>query len=241
MNKILTGLFRFARRSLMTTDNDMGQFRQKLNELIEQKDTLSDEEITAKVEEIKQIAGDLPDNEGKEKLNRFLEDFKAVKEQDPAVAKKAADAIADQFEKLDTEAMQDVPDVQPEATGEDTPAAEPAPELPPEGKEEVEETVEETEAPEGKPEDEDPNADYSLEEIYQFIKKRMAEDAGQGESEDAAPAKNKADGEANDAECGEEKKEDVVADHAPHIPVTVKDNTGKGSLSELFNMAKRGR
>ena len=62
--------------------------------------------------------------------------------------------------------------------------------------EEATEAVEETvakEEEEGEAEDADPNADYSLEEIYQFIKKRMAEDAC---AEDSAE------------EVEEEKKED---------------------------------
>lgn len=222
--KKLTGLFRAARKALMTVDNDMGMFREKLNELVEQKDALSDEEIVAKVEELKGITADLPDDEGKEKLVRFLEDFKAVKEQDPAVAKKAAESVADEFEKLDAAAMQDVPG--PAAEG---PVEEPVPaEEETVAEEAAEETVAEEEPLE---EDADPNAEYTLEEIYQFIKKRMAEDAAAGTEEEPA-----------EEEISEEKdEEEVVTDHAPHIPVTVNANAGAGSLSALFNMAKGDR
>ena len=102
--KLLTGLFRFARKRTQTTDNDMGMFRDKLNELVEQKETLSDEDVSAKVEELKAMSADLPDEEEKAKLDRFLEDFKSVKEQDAATAKEAAGLVADLFEKLDTQA-----------------------------------------------------------------------------------------------------------------------------------------
>lgn len=223
MNNLLTGLFRAARKALMTVDNDMGMFREKLNELVDQKDALSDEEIVAKVEELKSITADLPDDEGKEKLVRFLEDFKAVKEQDPAVAKKAAETVAEEFEKLDAAAMQDVPGGIAEESVEEP--------VPDEGETVAEEVAEETVAEE-KPleEDADPNAEYTLEEIYQFIKKRMAEDAEPGTEE--VPAEEISEGK---------EEEEVVADHAPHIPVTVNANAGAGSLASLFNMAKGDR
>jgi hypothetical protein len=189
MKKLLTGLFRAARKRTLTTDNDMGMFRDKLTELVEQKDSLSDEDVVKRVDELKEMTIDLPDEEEKAKLDRFLEDFKSVKEQDDATAKEAAGMVADLFEKLDTEAMKDVPDVGGEETTEEVketeteeaPLTESA--APEEATEEAKETVEETVAPEGEKEaeDADPNSDYTLEEIYQFIKKRMAEDCGTGD------------------------------------------------------------
>ena len=106
--KLITGLFRFARKRVQTTDTDMGAFRDKIDELVAKKDSLSDEEVESKVEELKTMSADLPESEDKGKLDRFLEDFKSVKEQDEATAKEAAGMVADLFEKLDTEAMQDV-------------------------------------------------------------------------------------------------------------------------------------
>ncbi len=232
--KLLTGLFRAARKRLMTTDNDMGMFREKLNELVASKDKLTDEEVAAKVDELKGFTADLPGDEDKAKLDRFLDDFKAVKEQDEAAAKEAAGMVADLFEKLDTEAMKDVP----ESAEEPAPAEEPAAaEAAPEATEGVAEIAEETEVPpaeEGEPEDAEPgaNADYTLEEIYQFIKKRMAEDAA---CQDEAP-----DAEAEE-DVEEEKEEEVVTDHAmPFIPVTVNNTKATGSLAEMFAKAKEG-
>lgn len=228
--KLLTGLFRFARKRVQTTDNDMGMFRDKLTELVEKKDTLSDEEVAKRVDELKEMTVDLPGEEDKAKLDRFLEDFKSVKEQDEATAKEAAVMVADLFEKLDTEAMKDVPETESvEETAEETETTEEEP-VAEESEESAEEAVEETETPdsEGKPEDADPNPEYTLEEIYQFVKKRMAEDCGTG------------DGLEESEE--EEKKEEVVTDNAPHISVTLDRTAGKGSLADMFaNLKKGGR
>lgn len=226
--KLLTGLFRAARKRVMTTDNDMGMFREKLTELVEKKDSFPDEEVASRVEELKAMTNDLPDEDEKAKLSRFLEDFKSVKEQDEATAKEAASMVADLFEKLDTEAMKDVPEASEEENVEET--GEVKGPLADEGSEEVaEETVEETVDPEGEEaKDAEPgaNADYTLEEIYQFVKKRMAEDSCAGDS-----------GE----EVEEEKEEEeVVTDHAPRIPVTMNGTVAKGSLAEMFQNIKKG-
>ena len=249
----LTGLFHKARKSLMTTDNDMGAFRDKLNELVDQKDTLDDDAIAAKVDEIKGFTGDLPEGDEKSKLDRFLEDFKQVKGQDPATAKKAVEMVADLFEKLDKEAMQDAPAEAPEqeppagvgppaegeAADEETSEAEGD-----DGVETPEGAVETTEPPategeeetaeeEGEATDADPNAEYTLEEIYQFIKKRQAEDAEAADEActDGAP------------EEGTEEKDDdqVVTDHAaPSIAVSIGNTATAGGLSDMFANIKRG-
>ena len=232
--KLLTGLFRAARKRVMTTDNDMGMFREKLNELVEKKAELPDEEVAKRVDELKEMTIDLPDEEEKAKLDRFLEDFKSVKEQDDAAAKEAAKMVADLFEKLDTEAMKDIPDVGGEETVEETEEETVTEESAPEETEEVKETVEETVAPEGEKketEDEDPNAQYSLEEIYQFIKKRMAEDSCAGDSAEEVEEKE------------EEEEKEVVTDNAPRIPVTMNGNGAKapaGTLADMFNKFKEG-
>ena len=236
MKKLLTGLFRAARKRTLTTDNDMGMFRDKLTELVEQKGSLSDEDVEKRVDELKEMTIDLPDDEEKSKLDRFLEDFKSVKEQDDAAAKEAANMVADLFEKLDTEAMKDVPDVGGEDTTEEVEETE-TEEAPltesaaPEETEEAKETVEETVAPEGEEkeaEDADPNSEYTLEEIYQFIKKRMAEDCGTGDG-------------AEEVEKEEDDEEEVVTDNAPRIPVTMNNGTpAEGSLLDMFHKLKEG-
>lgn len=251
--KLLTGLFRFARKRTQTTDNDMGMFRTKLDELVASKDTLTDEDVAARVDELKGMTNDLPDEDDKAKLDRFLEDFKSVKEQDEATAKEAASMVSDLFEKLDTAAMKDVPVVEEEtetesemtdAAGDDTLGGYVKNNVKADvdyltgkdgvAEEEAEETVEETVAPEGEAEDEDPNSDYTLEEIYQFIKKRMAEDSAAedcGTQDDADEVEEKEE---------EEEEEEVVTDHAPRIPVTMNRTAAKGSLADMFSRIKEG-
>lgn len=229
--KLLTGLFRAARKRTMTHDNDMGMFREKINELVEKKAELPDEDVAKRVDELKEMTIDLPDGEGKAELDRYLEDFKSVKGLEDPAAKEAAKMVADLFEKLDTEAMKDIPEVGGEETVEKTEEETVTEEAAPEATEEAKEAVEETEAPEGEKEeteDDDPNAQYSLEEIYQFIKKRMAEDSCAGDS-------------AEETEKEEEEEEEVVTDNAPRIPVTMNGTpAAKGSLADMFNKIKEG-
>lgn len=225
--KLMTGLFRFARKRAMTTDNDLGAFRSSIEELVEKKDGLSDEEVSAKVDELKALSADLPESEDKAKLDRFLDDFKAIKEQDESTAKEAAKLVADLFEKLDTAAMQDVPVVETETATEEAPettetATKSVEEtVAPETAETTEETSETDDDGEEKPFDE-----YTLEEIYQFVKKRMGEDATADSGEEV--------------ETEEEKEEEVVTDHAPFIPVTMNAKAAAGSLEEMFANIKKG-
>lgn len=237
---LLTGLFRAARKMLMTTDNDMGMFRTKLDELVAAKDTLSDEEIASKVEELKSFTTDLPESEDKSKLVRFLEDFKSIKEPAPEASKKAADWVADLFEKLDTEAMKDVPNVSEETTESVEETEAPLTEgAAPEVTEKTEQAVEETVAPEGEEakDAESPLNEYTLEEIYQYCKKRMAEESETGDG----CAKDGAEETEKEEEEKEEKEEkEVTTDNAPRIPVTMNGTPGAGSLSEMFNNIKNG-
>jgi len=198
--KLLTGLFRMARKRSQTKDNDLGMFREKIVDLVEKKDSLSVEDIAKKVEELKGLIVDLPDGDDKAKLERFLEDFKAVKEQDSATAKEAASMIADLFEKLDTEAMKDAPATEAEKVVEETTEK-------PVADEDEKKPAEEEKKPVA---DEKTLSDYTFEELYQLLKKRMAEDE----------------------EC---EKEETVTDCAPRVAVTMNDNTAKGSLAEMLN------
>lgn len=215
--KLLTGLFRLARKRVQTTDTDMGAFRDKITELVEKKDSFSDDEINRKVEELKSMSADLPESDDKGKLDRFLEDFKSVKEQDGATANEAAKMVADLFEKLDTEAMKDVPAQEPETLGGYV-------------KKNVEEDINhatQTKDADGEettePDSEKSNAQYTLEEIYQFIKKRLAEDSGEKTEEK------------------EEEETETVTDHAPHIPVTMNGGVpGEGSIGAMFARIKQG-
>lgn len=240
MKKILTGLFRGARKKLqLTHDNDMGAFREKLNSIVEQKDSISDEELKSKIEELKSMISDLPDGDDKSQLERFLEDFANVKEQDSNVAKEASKQVADLFEKLDTSAMQDTP----ENVGLDTD------EVVENAKEDEKEETADEDAPakeNAETKDDDPNPKYSLEEVYQFIKKRMAEDSDapaeddetKDESEKVEEEKDVVEDDDKDAE---KTSEEIAQDHAPRIIIKMtKDNAHRGGLYEMFEKIKQG-
>ena len=238
--KLLTGLFRAARKRTLTTDNDMGMFREKLTELVEKKAELPDEEVAKRVDELKEMTIDLPESEDKSKLDLYLEDIKSIKEQDDATAKEAASMVSDLFEKLDTEAMKGVEggaktteEATEEVATEETEAPLVESEAP-EATEEATEAVEKTVAKEDEAKDAEPgaNADYTLEEIYQFIKKRMAEDSCAGDSTEGVEEEKKEE---------EKEEEEVVTDNAPRIPVTMNGTTAaKGSLADMFNKIKTG-
>ena len=221
---LITGLFRTMRKKLsLTQDTDMGAFRDKIKALVEEKDTLDEGAVAERVTELLAMTEDLPDGEEKEKLKRYLEDFKSIKEQDADVAMEASKAVADLFEKLDKDAMEGDLGIEP-AEGKveeevEVKAEEPAPEG---GEIEAEEEIkedgtedmsQETEQIKPNPEggvtkevskistDADPDPEYSLEEIYQFIKKRMAEDAEAPEEEVEEKETVEEESEAED-ECG---------------------------------------
>ena len=222
--KLLMGLFMAAKRRLMTTDSNSDSFKSKLDELIEKKDSLSAEDIGTRVDELKKLADELPESDGKSQLLRYLEDFREVKSQDAAVAAEAAGAVAEQFEKLYSEALQDAPEVKADAdstAGEDEIKKDDS--TSDADDDSVKKVVDETKAPEDekKVEDEEPKKSPTLEEIYQYVKKRAQEEAG-------------SDDNAND------NKDEITTDGAPKIPVTLGGavKPAEGSLGALFEMAK---
>lgn len=212
--KLLTGLFRTMRKKLsLTHDNDMGAFRDKIEVLVKEKDTLTDEDVVTRVEELVRMTDDLPDGDDKEKLKRYLEDMKAVKGQDADIAGEAAKAVADLFEELDKEAMETGLEAEPEAAPEPLADAEPE-----------EEEVKEEE----KVADADPDPEYTLEEIYQFIKKRMAEEAEEPVEE-----------EVETEEVSELEDECGVKDHGmPEITLGGKEKAASRGLDDLYRTMK---
>lgn len=214
--RLLTGLFRAARKRLQVVDGADG-FRDKITELVEKRDSLSEEGINERVDELITLSDDLPDGEDKEKLKRFLEDVRGIKEQDEATAKEAVSMVADLFEKLDGAADAEVSETVTETEATDG-EGEVKPEDKPETKPEAEPTDGEGEPEEGKEKitlDEE-----TKEDLYQFIKKRMSEDA----CKDEEPK-------------GEDK---ITTDGAPRIAVSMSGNPTGGSLSEMFAKIKNG-
>lgn len=181
--KILTGLFRMARKRTQTKDG-AEDFRASLTALVDERESLTDEGVSKKVDELKAMITDLPDSDDKEKLSRYLDDFRAVKEQDEATAKEAVNMVAGLYESLDSSASADAPNVTETA----------------DEKSEAEKAVEETEtkdeetATEEKKEEETKDEGgeekrYSLDEISEMIKtlKDGCKDEGGEVTEDHAP------------------------------------------------------
>lgn len=219
--KLLTGLFHIARKRLQTTDGE-GGFREKIDELVAKRDSLSPEGINEKIDELKVQIKDLPDSDDKEKLDRFLEDFRAIKEQDETQVKEAGSMISDLFEKLDGVAMGD-------EVKSDT-AQPPNPEKPnPDvsdgngaGGEGEKEPPEPVITPPVKDEDADKEA------IYQYIKKRLSEDACKDGGEEV--------------ETKKKEEEVVTTDNAPRIAIQMGGDgkVGENSLHGMFTKMKNG-
>ena len=231
--KILTGLFRMARKRTQTKDG-AEDFRASLTALVDERESLTDEGVSKKVDELKAMITDLPDSEDKEKLSRYLDDFRAVKEQDEATAKEAVNMVAGLYESLDSSASADAPNVTETTTADENSEAEKAVKETETKDEETttEETkVEEKKGEETKDEESSEEKRYSLDEIFEMIKTLKDGCKDEGEK-----VEEKKDEETKD-EGGE-----VTEDHAPMIPMNISNSASKGSLSELFsNMKKGGR
>ena len=225
--KILTGLFRMARKRTQTKDG-AEDFRASLTALVDERESLTDEGVSKKVDELKAMITDLPDSEDKEKLSRYLDDFRAVKEQDEATAKEAVDMVAKLYESLDSSASADAPNVTETTTADENSEAETAVK---ETETKDEETATETTKTEETKDEDGEEKRYSLDEIFEMIKTLKDGCKDEGEK-----VEEKKDEETKD-EGGE-----VTEDHAPMIPMNISNSASKGSLSELFaNMKKGGR
>jgi hypothetical protein len=106
--KFVSGLWRFVKKLKNgVKDSDMGSFRLLAEEIATKKDTLSDEELNQKIEQLKQMTADLPESDDKNILLKYLTDYGLIKSQDPEVSKMAAEKISSLYEKLDTESMKE--------------------------------------------------------------------------------------------------------------------------------------
>lgn len=103
--KFKTGLWYKIKRLLGVKDDDLGGFRESITELVKGKDSLSEEEIRAKVVRLKDMTMGLPAGDELSLLDKYLDDFSQIKNLSNDVALKGAETISDLFEKLDTEIM----------------------------------------------------------------------------------------------------------------------------------------
>lgn len=242
--KILSGLFRIARKRTQTKDG-AEDFKERLSALVDERESLSDEGIEKKVEELKAMTADLPDSEDKEKLTRFLEDFKAVKSQDEATAKEAVDMVANLYESLDASAMSDTPTETAETATEETVATEETSDEDATEEKKKEETADEDGSEEQKTEestkDEGEEAEekrYTISEIVGLLQSlKDVKDACKDEEQ-----KTEETADEDGSEETEEKKDEVTSDHAPIVGIGLNGIKSNGSLSAMFaNLKKGGR
>lgn len=235
--KIITGLFRMARKRTQTKDG-AEDFRASLTALVDERESLTDEGVSKKVDELKAMITDLPDSEDKEKLSRYLDDFRAVKEQDEATAKEAVNMVAGLYESLDSSASADAPKATETTTADENSKTETAvKETETKDEKTATETtkVEEKKAEETKDEGGEEKR-YSLDELSEMIK--TLKDGCKDEGEKVEEKKN----EEKKDEGTKDEGGEVTEDHAPMIPMNISNSASKGSLSELFaNMKKGGR
>lgn len=229
--KLLTNLFYSAKKKMQgVKDGENETFRDSLNSIVASKDSLSEEEISTKVDELKSTCSLLPDSEGKTLLERYLEDFKVVKNQDEETAQKAVETIANLFERLDSKASEE-------------PTTEPAKDEGETVEEKKEETSEKsTDSNETK--DEGKFSQEDLEQIWQFVKQKLEEETattegeGKSESEEVEEEKDVVEDDGKDAE---KTSEEIAQDHAPRITIKMtKDNAHRGGLYEMFEKIKQG-
>lgn len=245
--KILSGLFRIARKRTQTKDG-AEDFKERLSALVDERESLSDEGIEKKVEELKAMTADLPDSEDKEKLTRFLEDFKAVKSQDEATAKEAVDMVANLYESLDASAMSDTPTETAETATEETVATEETSDEDTTEEKKKEETADEDGSEEQKTEstkDEGEEAEekrYTISEIVGLLQSlKDVKDACKDE-DGSEEQKTEETADEDGSEETEEKKDEVTSDHAPIVGIVLNGNKSNGSLSAMFaNLKKGGR
>lgn len=251
--KLLTNLFYSAKKKMQgVKDGENETFRDSLKSIVASKDSLSEEEISAKVDELKSTCSLLPDSEGKTLLERYLEDFKVVKNQDEETAQKAVEIIANLFERLDSKASEE-PTTEPatdegetveekknksetkddlniNANGNTVSAANAGANngVAKDEGETVEEKKDETSeksTDSNETKDEGKFSQEDLEQIWQFIKQKLEEETAT------------TDGDETEGEGKSESEEKTVSDHAPKINVKItKDKAGKvDALNDIFN------
>lgn len=107
--QILSGLLHTVRKLVSgINDDDRGAFRNTIDDMIKNRVEWTDEEMAEHCTTLLALTDDLPDSEEKEKLLRFIADLPLLKEESEETANTALNMVADLFEQLDTDAVEDV-------------------------------------------------------------------------------------------------------------------------------------
>jgi hypothetical protein len=106
MPKILTYLlWRIKKLFKGVGDSDVNKFREIITTVVADRAKLSDIEIANKSGELKNIIADLPDNDDKTLLSRYIEELPIFKDRPDDIVNEAGKQIVSLFEKLDNDAM----------------------------------------------------------------------------------------------------------------------------------------
>lgn len=112
MPKILSGLLwqiGKALEHLAGVKDSTAKFRDSINGIIKARDSIKDDEMAKKINELKSLIANLPDNPDKELLGRYIDELPVLKSKPDDLANEAGNKVSNLYEKLDAAAMNDKP------------------------------------------------------------------------------------------------------------------------------------
>jgi Uncharacterized protein conserved in bacteria (DUF2213) len=231
VRKLMTGLWRTIRKTLgVAKDSDMASFRDTVNDIVLNRQILTDEDVISKIGALQSTISDLPDTSEKEKLLLYMQDFALVKDMDEESAKAYGNILSNLYEKLDVESEETIKDETMEKPELENKEAGIPSDKPMEGEQKPESVTDESATPELKPEA--PKEDYSLPEIMTFIKEIIGM-----VKEFKKPVEEKTvDGEAKPFEgketpAEEEKEKETVDENKKEIEKEEAGKTGDSIIN----------
>jgi hypothetical protein len=102
-----SGLIYAVRKMLGVLDSEK-PFVEQVSDLVLKRSTISDEDVTKRVEMLQDSIVDLPDSTDKQKLSRFVEDLGRIKEETNDSANKIGEIVSSLYKTLDSSAVSDV-------------------------------------------------------------------------------------------------------------------------------------
>ena len=108
MKKIRSGLLWFTKRKAKGTTDSTDPFISTLNDIKENRQRWTDEEMAEHTNTLVALTKDLPDSEEKEKLMRFIADIPLLKDEDDATVNEALTTLQEFYLSLDKDAISDV-------------------------------------------------------------------------------------------------------------------------------------
>ena len=91
-------------------DGEKHDFHVVLSSLVKDRQTITQDEIDKRVEELSSLVADLPASDGRAKLDRFISDMALIKDESDEAALKSQEILVTLFDALDKAAMAEVKD-----------------------------------------------------------------------------------------------------------------------------------